>query len=242
MLDGDTEAAERAAEAALELGTASGQPDALFIYGIQLMSIRWMQGRYAEMIPVVQQAANDNLLIPALRPVLALAMCFTTDHDWVRRTLDNEIGDGFPMPVGASSLTAYALWADATARVRHAPAASVLHERLAPWRKQFVTSHVTVHGSVAHYLGLLEHVLHRYDDADASFEEALHVHERMEAPFFVAWTKTAWAAFLVDRGQDGDVERARALVTEALPVALEGGFGDVAQHAQTLFDRIDAAS
>ncbi len=242
MLDGDTEAAERAAESALELGTVAGQPDALFIYGIQLMSIRWMQGRYAEMVPVVQQAANDNLLIPALRPVLALALCFTPDHEAVRQTLDKEIGDGFPMPIGASSLTAYALWADATARLRHAAAASVLHERLAPWRTQFVTSHVTVHGNVAHYLALLEHVLHRYDDADASFEEALGVHEHMEAPFFVAWTKTAWAALLVDRGQAGDLERARTLATEALPVAVDGGFGDVAQHAQALVDQIDAAS
>jgi class 3 adenylate cyclase len=242
LLDGDIEGAERMVEATLELGTAAGQADALFIYGIQLMNVRWMQGRSAEMVFVVEQAANDNPLIPALRPWLALAMCFTPDQDAARRALDKEIGDDFPMPIGSSALTAYAVWADAAARVRHAAAASALHVRLSPWREQFVTTHISVHGIVAHYLALLEHVLHRYDDADASFEEALHVHEHMEAPFFVAWTKTAWAALLVDRGQDGDLERARALVTEALPVALDGGFGDVAQHAQALFDQIDAAS
>jgi hypothetical protein len=126
--------------------------------------------------------------------------------------------------------------------VHHAAAASALRERLSPWRAQFVTTHVSVHGSVAHYLAMLEHVLHRFDDADASFAEALRVHEHMEAPFFVAWTKTAWAACLVDRGQNGDLERARALVAEALPVAADRGFADVAQQARALSGRIDAVS
>ncbi len=152
LLDGDIDEAERVAEITLEMGTAAGQADALFIYGIQLMAIRWMQGRYAEMVPLVEQAVTDNPLIPAMRPVLALATSFTSDQDAVRRTLDREVGDDFPMPIGSSSLTAYALWAEATARVRHPAAASALHERLSPWRKQFVTTHVTVHGNVAHYL------------------------------------------------------------------------------------------
>ena len=44
VLHGDTEEAEQLATAALEVGTAGGQPDAFTNYGIQLMAIRSNRG------------------------------------------------------------------------------------------------------------------------------------------------------------------------------------------------------
>ena len=47
MVDGNISEAERLAEDALELGVATGQPDALVFYGGQLIWIRFVQGRRA---------------------------------------------------------------------------------------------------------------------------------------------------------------------------------------------------
>jgi hypothetical protein len=121
---------------------------------------------------------------------------------------------------------------------RHRPAATILYERLLPWHAQFATTHVTMSGSVAHYLGLLATALDRYDEADTWFVEALICHERMESPYFVAFTQTAWAALLIDRNQPGDAERARALIDAALPVSTERGYGYVERDARSLLERM----
>ena len=69
------------------------------------------------------------------------------------------------------------------------------YERLLPWRDQFGTTHTSVYGGVAHYLGLLAHTLDRDEEAERWFGQALSVHEALKAPFFVALTQTAWASF-----------------------------------------------
>ena len=127
-------------------------------------------------------------------------------------------------------------WSIAAVRTRHRPAATVLYERLLPWHEQFATTHVTVHGAVAHYLGLLAHALDRDDDADRWFGQALALHESMEAPFFVASTQTAWAELLTDRDKPGDARRARALADTALSVASTRGYRLVERDARAVLE------
>jgi tetratricopeptide (TPR) repeat protein len=110
--------------------------------------------------------------------------------------------------------------------------------RLLPWHDQFATTHVSVQGCVAHYLGLLACVLDRHDEAEHWFSEALAFHEAMEAPFFVALTQTAWADFLADRDRPGDALRAQDLAGAALPVASERGYGYVERDARSVLERI----
>ena len=135
-------------------------------------------------------------------------------------------------------LTAHALWAETAARCGHRHAASHLYELLLPWHAQFVTTHITVSGSVAHYLGLLSHTLGRHDEADQWFRRALACHQSMEAPYFVAFTQTAWAALLTDCNRSGDAQQAQTLLEAALSVATEGGYGYVERDARDLLDRI----
>ena len=51
--------AERLAAAAYELGLDVGDADALGWYGAQLISIRWLQGRAEELLPLVQEIADS---------------------------------------------------------------------------------------------------------------------------------------------------------------------------------------
>ena len=239
MLEGDLGGAEQAATEALTLGTAAGFPDdALTFFGAQLMVLNWMQGRLHEMTPLIEQAAKDAPALDIFRPVLACARSFDGAHDEVRQLLDKELANDIPMIADPTWLAAHTIWAMAVARSGHRPAAALIHQRLLPFHDQFATAHINVSGSVAHYLGLLAHTLDRQEEAERWFDQALAIHEAMDAPFFVAMTQTAWAELLADRDQPGDADRARALVATALPVASQRGFGYIERDAHSLLERL----
>ena len=140
-------------------------------------------------------------------------------------------------------LTSHVLWAESGGALRASTCGcDPLPTPLAMARTVRYDTHHGQSGSVAHYLGRLSHVLDRYDEADLWFTEALACHEGMEAPFFVAYTQTAWAALLIDRNQPGDGQRARTLLSAALPVATEGGYGYVERDARDLLERIGVDS
>ena len=205
LLAGDLDAAERAMTDALTLGAEAGYPeDAVTIYGPQLMTLRWMQGRFHEMLPLIEQAASDSPELEIFRAALAVARIFDDQRDEVRRILDTELANDFRMFADATWLAGQMLWAEAVTHCGHRPAAKALYQRLLPWHDQFATSHITAQGGVAHYLGCLAHTLDLHDEADEWFSQALAFHEAMEAPFFVALTQAAWAGLLADRDQPGD--------------------------------------
>jgi tetratricopeptide (TPR) repeat protein len=240
MLEGDVDAAEQFATQALPLGTAAGiTEDAAFIFGGQLLSLRWMQGRGHEIIPLIEEIAHDNPGRQIFRALLAYAKSLdNADHE-VRQLLDTELTNDFFVSSDGTWLVAQVLWSSAAVHSRHRPAATALYERLLPWHKQFATTHITVNGAVAHYLGLLAHTLDRDDEAERWFSQALAMHETMKAPFFVALTQAAWADLLTDRNQPGDAQRAQALVDAALPVASERGYGHVERDARSVLERIE---
>jgi hypothetical protein len=239
-LDGDLEAAEQSATEALTLGTAAGYPDdAALIHGGQLFVVRWMQGR----LHVRRLRGSSRLGTPTLRPQIvhanrAFAKSFDDAENEVRKLLDTEVANDFPMFADSTWLVVHLLWAGAAARTGHRPASTALYERLLPWHDQFGTTHTSVYGGVAHYLGLLAHTLDRHNEADQWFGQALALHEAMEAPFFVAMTQTAWAELLADRNKPGDTRRASDLLATAVQVARGRGYGNVARDARSVRERV----
>jgi DNA-binding SARP family transcriptional activator/tetratricopeptide (TPR) repeat protein len=239
MIAGDLDAAEQASTNALTLGAEAGYPeDAVTIYGGQLMTLRWMQGRVHDMLPLIEEAASHSPDLKIFRAALALARVFDDQHDEVCRILDTELAADFRMFADATWLAGQVLWAEAVTRCGHQAASTVLYRRLLPWHDQFATTHTTAQGGVAHFLGRLAHTLDLHDEADAWFSQALAFHEAMEAPFFVAMTQASWAGLLADRGQAGDGQRARALASTALPVAQARGYGYVERDARSVLERI----
>ena len=87
-MQGDTEEAERLATAALEVGTAGGEPDAFGFYGIQLMMTRDEQGRMAELESLIAESAEQNPTIPAFRAALAAANLDAGDEAAARELID----------------------------------------------------------------------------------------------------------------------------------------------------------
>ena len=60
IIRGDTDLAEREAATALEIGTESGQPDAEFIYGGQIMVVHHQRGTLDALSPLIEDMASST--------------------------------------------------------------------------------------------------------------------------------------------------------------------------------------
>jgi hypothetical protein len=241
ILSGDLVQAERLNDAALELGTASGQPDAMTIFSGQFTNIRYLQGRLDELIPLIEQAVVDAPGLPVYQAVLAMACARSGQLDRTTELLDEAIITGLAMRLDNAWTTAHAAWADAAVEVGDRNAAQLVHDQLAPFHDHIVTTHVTFQPAVAHYLGRLDHLLGRLDEADAWFTEAMALHERLESPVLIAHTQAAWAATLADRDTGDDQTRAVEMAERAYAVATERGYGYVARDAAAVLDQLKAS-
>jgi tetratricopeptide (TPR) repeat protein len=232
ILQGDLREAERLAEAALTYGTETGQPDAFTTYGAQLLNIRYLQGRIHELVPLIEQAVANSPGLPVFRAVLTYALACSEKTEEAVRMLDTDLESGFPMRVDANWLVAFAYWTDSARRLEHVGAAAAIRDQLAPYRDLVPTTRITVRPSVAHHLGLLDHTLGRFDEADRSYSDAMSIHRRMEAPLLVAATQAAWAMTLAERNAGDEHVRANEMAKEALAAATTGGYGQVEADAR----------
>ena len=93
---------------------------------------------------------------------------------------------------------------------------------------------VSTFGAVADYLGMLETVLEHYDKADRYFDQALSMHERLKAPFFLARTQVHRAQLLRRRGAPpADPELGR-LLTQARALANQYGYRGIERSVDAL--------
>ncbi|MCA1845153.1 MAG: hypothetical protein LC792_18560, partial [Actinobacteria bacterium] len=94
--------------------------------------------------------------------------------------------------------------------------APLLYEHLAPYAgRHAVGPELRSHGAVDRYLGQLATLLGRLDDADAHFEAAHRLHQRMRTRPWDAFTKGDHARTLLARAGAGDRARAAALLSAA---------------------------
>jgi tetratricopeptide (TPR) repeat protein len=237
-LRGDLTDYERLAEAALAFGTENGEPDAFTIYASQLTNLRDHQGRLYELIPLIEQALADTPKLNAFRGSLALAQARAGHIDKARAMIRQELTTGFPMPDDMAWSTGIANWADAAVLTHERDAAALLREELAPYHDQIVTTTITIEPAVSHYLGTLDHVLGRNDDANNWFAEAMQLHQQLESPLLIAYTHAAWAALLADRNQGDDPTRAGAMAGTALATATALGYAYIETDARAVLDRL----
>jgi len=237
LLDGDLTEAERLADAALAYGMETGQPDAIGIYGPQLINIREHQGRYGEVIPLIEQAVRDAPALVAYQAALAYALARDGNVERASSLLDDQAAAGLQTPADIAWSTAQACWAGAAFCSGHLATALAVRDRIAPFHDQVVTTGVTVHPALAHFLGLLDHLTRRLDEADAWFREAMDLHQQLRSPLLVACTRAAWAGLLADRARDDDGRHARALARQALAISTVNGYGYVEADARAVLSR-----
>jgi tetratricopeptide (TPR) repeat protein len=232
LLTGDADEAERLANDALEIGLESGQPDALTVYGANLLNIRWHQGRTEEMLPLVEQAAAENPDIPAFGAVYAQTLCECGRIEEARPLLARaRAADFHHTAYDYIWLTNMAFWADTTVWVGDISAAGVLFDRLAPYESQGVMSGATFTGTVGMNLGRLAIVLDRHRDANCLFERADAQLRALDAPFLRARNQVEWARLLGSDGTERDPARAQELLADAVSTAATYGCAGVQRRA-----------
>jgi DNA-binding SARP family transcriptional activator len=235
LLLGDLAEAERLAELALNLGLESAQPDALLLYGTQIIDIRLCQGRMGELLPLMDQLSGEYPGPTAFRALQCLAAAEAGDTALSRELLDRDMASGLEVYEGATWLTAQVAWAIAAVGCGHDEAAEFLRDRLSPWHSQIATIAITGGmGCVARVLGMLTAQLKQFDDSDRWYREALQIDQSMESPMHIAWTRTSWAAMLLTRGRPGDRQKAAELVEMAIRATPNSRFPRVASEALNL--------
>ena len=224
LLVGDIAQAEALANEALQIGNETGQPDALVIYGAQLFSIRWHQGRLGEIADMVVQIVHDNSGMAGFRSVAALVCMESGRGDEARHILDAERSSGFPAAENFLEPPSLDTWARVASHLGDRDAAEALYPRLARWPRLVGFTGVNVQGAVALSLGTLATVLGCHQDADAHFAEALEIHQKLAAPFFIAMTRLERSRMLLSRRGSGDLAQAQTTLRSALDLAHQYGY------------------
>lgn len=178
VLDGDLAAAEREAiEWVGPLATREGPGLATSVQPAFMFTIRWMQRRLAELVPMLEGGVAAMPDVPTWRSALALAYADTGRHDRAREMLDTFIDDGLQLDVGYGlwSATAFHL-VHAAVAVRADDATRLLIDELSPIadRHAFYLSHHL--GSFHHHLGRLHAVAGETTRAREHLEAAVEAH------------------------------------------------------------------
>lgn len=241
MISGDTDRVEELATEALQIGTDGGEPDATLVFGAQLIIVNLQRGTLGDFVPLLEEMAAVAPDLPgSLDPPLAVAHAESQRTDDVRRILERIAAEDFDAPMDSIWLGAMACYAEAATVVDDPRLARPLFDRLAPWHAQLVTTGgVSVLGPVSHYLGGLATVLDRLDEADAYFAESAATNARMGATFFAARTDYLWGRMLAQRHASGDIDKGRALLTNAHAVAAAHGYATVERRSSGALQQLD---
>ena len=238
LLHGDTEEGEQLATAALEVGTAGGQPDAFALYGVQLNSTRHEQGRLGELASLIADAAEQNPAIPAYRAVLAIAHLETGNDEAARELVDQGAADSFAMPDDSGWFIGMLSYAEVVIELRLRAHGELLITLLAPFRDQVPHNGINPNPPVATYLGGLTTLVDRFEEAESYFGEAAELNTRGEMKYAEAYTNMLWGRMLRMRSGPGDAVRARDLLVEARESAATRGYAIVERQANAELSKL----
>jgi DNA-binding SARP family transcriptional activator len=239
LISGDSDQAERLATEALQTGTDGGQPDAIIVFGAQMMMVNLWRGTLGALVPLIEQAIVDNPGLPVFVGVLALAHAEADHAEDMRALLKDFARLNFDLPLDAAWLTGMIAYAEAAVECRDPHFAEPVLERLAPFADQWLYTDVATFGPVSRTVGDLLRVLDRHDEAEAHFVHASASSERARAKFFAARTNLSWGRMLAERRRPGDGEKAREKLTRAHRTATAEGYGNVERRAAETLQLLD---
>ncbi len=182
FLDGDLELAESTAEKAMEIFSPTSPSRAFAAYGGQLLMIRIMQGRIAELASTVEELVADQPGVPAWHSALALAIA-AEDPDRALghavSALDHCIEDFTWMAAHIVGGRATALIGDETVGTRYI-------EGLTPFSGLGCWQGTCSYGPVDTVLWQLHESLGHTDAAEHHLGIARASAERLQSPVFLA--------------------------------------------------------
>ena len=241
FIDGRFDEAERQGAEALAGGERAGEPLAQQFFAIQTALRLRLQGREGEIRDAVAEMADRYPAVPAWRCALASIEAQSGNLDSAREQFERIASKGFDkLPYDAQRLMAVSLLADTAATLGDAERAGQLFELLEPYDGLNIVAGraAASYGPVAGVLGRLARTMGRSDEAERRLEDAIALCRRMGERPFKAIYGHELAALLLERGADGDRERALELLGRALDTARELGMGSLVESALGLRARV----
>jgi tetratricopeptide (TPR) repeat protein len=204
-----------------------------------MIGVRRQQGRYGELVPLIEQIAAENPALPVFRATLAEGHLEAGNLDAARQMLEAAAADLTSLPYDVVWIFAVAAYADVATELRADAPARLLLDLLGPFDDQVLFIGATAGCPVAYYCGSLESVLGRYEEADTHFAQAAELNARGQMEFAAAATHLRWGRMLRARGGPGDLERARYLLAQAHDAAASRGYVSIARRATAELSNLD---
>jgi class 3 adenylate cyclase/tetratricopeptide (TPR) repeat protein len=215
IVEGDVDAAAAGTDAAVELGFESGQPDAMTYFAGMLMQIHMHRHQYTEIIPVARERLEALPNLSAVRAVLVNFLCQNGEMEEAKQLLAGMADGGFTFDRDLVWLASTALVAESAAIVGDRASVALLHDRLARYADQCITTRAYCIGPVGYYLGVASAALGDVDAAQRHFRTAIELSEGLRAPFHSARSMLGLAELL----QSADRAKAAALLAEVEALA-----------------------
>lgn len=235
---GQFDAAERVARQAFAELQHDDPENAVQALGTVLFEVRRHQGRLLEMEPAIKANAGRYPAMPAYRAALARVYAGEPDRWDDARTAFDEVAErGFGhLPSDATLTNTLSLLADVCWVLGDAARAPELYRMLSSHEGECVVLGWanTAWGAVSRSLAILAATMHRWEDAEGHFEDALRMNAELRDKPWLAQTRAQYGAVLVARGALGDGERALALLQMALDAAQEMGMKKVVEDCLAL--------
>jgi class 3 adenylate cyclase len=228
---GNMQRADDLAGAALRIALEAGEPDAMAVYGTQIAVLRWMQGRRAELVPVLTAVKPELERLASFRAMFAAAHLDAGDESLAASLLNAELQVLPRQPADLQWLCTALTWCDVSYRLGDQRASGVLAAILQPFAVLFGFDGGSLYGSVADALARLAFTTADYDAAQTYLDIADELNARFDAPFFSARTRLHRAQMCTRRGATGDRDAARIHATDALEIAQRHGFADIERAA-----------
>ena len=235
LAEGRLADAEKLVPAAFALGETAVPEMAGPVFGLQWYTLCDFRGRLEEARSTVHDLAAAHPTRPLFRCVLALLDAQGGLRADAQRVLDDLAADEFSaLPFDQEWLYATSALAETSALLADEASAEVLYGLLVPWADLTATDHPEgTRGAVARYLGLLGATLRRWEAAEAHFEVAHEMNERIGARPWLAHSLSDHARMLVARNSPNDRKRADELFAAALATYRELGMESYAREAET---------
>jgi hypothetical protein len=230
LLEGNLGSAERHVGEALALGDRLDSPEVALEVGVQLVYLRFEQGRAGEVEAAVRAQVERFPEAAAWRAALARILLAAGRKAEARGELERLARCRFAeVPRDRGYLPALAMASEVAFATGDQRSAELLEPLLAPHARLHVIagSGLLYYGAVAHALGLVAATLSHGDAAIAHFDTALAAEEAAGARLWAARTRIECARALL--AQRAPLGRARAakLARDALAPARSQGWADV---------------
>jgi DNA-binding CsgD family transcriptional regulator len=244
LLTGRFGEAEVLAAQGLAIGRRAGD-QAVEIYSTGVVGIlRFMQGRFGEMVEVYQDLAAHFPTMPVFRACLAAALTEAARPEEAQAEIERVAADELAaLPRDLVWSLSLSMLAFACHQLGDTTRAADVGERLEAYAdRNIVIGRVGALclGPAAYFLGLLDLTLGQPDLAVRRFEHAATLAARLQAPPLIALSHEGQAQALLTRNRPGDDQRAQALLAEVVATAEALGIHGLGERANAVLKELPA--